>query len=393
MVTFETALSIVRSLSQGVQTVSISLYEAQNRILASDIYADRDIPSHNLSAMDGYACRTDDQDQELLCIETIYAGQIPKQPLKSGQCARIMTGAPVPEGADKVVMFEHTQQGENNRIRIIHKNDKINIRMQGEDAKKNQVLLEKGHRINPASIAALAYVGADSIVVSKKPIVGIISTGDELVEINQSAGPAHIRNSNAVQIYSQCLTTNAAPRYYGIAPDKEHELEAYISKAYRECNCIILTGGVSAGDLDLVPSILKNMGFVLEFEKIAIKPGRPTVFGKKNTTFVFGLPGNPVSSMVVFELLVKPFLYLLQGHSYEPLCIPYPLTHDITRNSDTVDEFWPVQINKKYTDILLPYHGSGHFHSYAHADGILHFPRGTSCLKRGTCSTIYIWKS
>ncbi|HMA65537.1 MAG TPA: molybdopterin molybdotransferase MoeA, partial [Chitinispirillaceae bacterium] len=320
MITFQNALDIIRSQPVTVEQEIVSIYNALDRVLAEDVLSDIAIPPFDVSAMDGFACKRSEKNMELHVIETIAAGQMPQNIVESGTCARIMTGAMIPEGADSVVMFEHTHEIDN-KVRVIKFTDNLNIRYRGEDASVGDLLLSKGTMITSAACAVLATAGRKQVIVAKKPLVGIIATGNELVEPDVVPSGAHIRNSNSYQLFAQALRCSAVPEYFGIADDTIDETKKIILKAENAADLILISGGVSAGDFDCVPSALKECGYELLIQSVAVKPGKPTVFGRKGNKFVFGLPGNPVSNFVLFELFVRPFICALMGNVYKPLCI------------------------------------------------------------------------
>jgi molybdopterin molybdotransferase len=316
-------------------------------------------------------------------IETIAAGSTPKRTIHAGECSRIMTGAPLPKGADIVVMFEDTRV-EGNIVYVIQLRQKSNIRGRGEEMKKGSVALRKGTLCSPAELAVLASCGKSAVEVYRRPRVGIIATGDELVEPSVKPGPGHIRNSNGIQLCAQVTRAGCLARYFGIARDTEGAVEKLIRKALKTMDVVILSGGVSAGDFDVVPDVLRRCGARLLFEKVAIKPGKPTVFGIAEDSFVFGLPGNPVSTFVIFELLVRPFLMKLCGREYTPKKIRLPLHEKIVRKNAGRLEFIPARITKDGFVERIEYHGSAHIHAFTQADGIVAVPEGVVCVESGT---------
>ena len=334
---FDDAFEIMMSSARRLGTERVGIDRALNRILAEDVISDIDIPPFNKSAMDGFACRRADLANELSIIETIPAGYAPGKSIGTNQCAKIMTGAVVPEGADCVIMVEYTENAAENRIRFTSSTTNNNICLRAEDTKKGDVILRAGEIIKAGHIAALATVGCMKPSVALQPRVGIIATGDELVEPHRQPDACQIRNSNAFQLAAQVTGANAIATNYGIAADTKEAIDGMLKKAIRQNDVVILSGGVSAGDYDLVREVLKENNVRLLFEKIAVKPGRPTVFGISNqksevrsrksesvlcplsSVFCFGLPGNPVSTFIMFELLVKPFLYKMTGHDFKPV--------------------------------------------------------------------------
>lgn len=387
MVSFEDALKTVLSYSDRYQLVGerVALSDTLGRILAEDIFSDIDMPPFDKSAVDGYACQMVTEAQNfgpLRIVETIPAGTIPKMTIMPGQCSKIMTGAMVPPGADCVIMVENTELVSENLVRITQKNSSKNICYRGEDVKTGGLVLQKGIQVTPAHVAVLACVGAINPLMAKLPRVGIISTGDELVEPAVIPGMAQIRNSNAWQLEAQVKTVPAKPSYFGIAPDKSPDLLNTIGLAMVENDVVLLTGGVSMGDFDIVPAVMENAGFEILFKSIAIQPGKPTVFGRRDETFIFGLPGNPVSSFVLFEMMVKPFLRRMMGCSFEPLELKIPMGVDFSRRKSVRKSMIPVMI-KDGAVFPVEYHGSAHINAYTVANGILVMEIGATAIKKG----------
>ncbi|MEI7980467.1 MAG: gephyrin-like molybdotransferase Glp, partial [Bacteroidota bacterium] len=318
MISFEEALNTVFSHANTLGSERIPFLESTGRILAEDIFSDLDMPPFDKSAVDGFACRMDDiLSASLRVLETIPAGKIPGFAIKPGHCSKIMTGAMIPEGADGVIMVEDTETAGDQRVRFTRTHTSRNICYRAENIRNGERILEKGILINPAHIAVLASVGAVNPLVSRQPRVGLFSTGDELVEPEVIPGKAQIRNSNASQLMAQLKRVPAIPSYLGIAADEGMSLRAFLDKGFEENDGVLVTGGVSMGDFDFVPAILQEAGVEILFKSIAIQPGRPTVFGIKGNKFVFGLPGNPVSSFVLFEVMVKPFLLRMMGSEHD----------------------------------------------------------------------------
>ena len=250
--------------------------------------------------------------------------------------------------------------------------------------KAGDVVLGSRERITPAHVAVLASVGCVRPLVSRRVTVGIIATGDEIVEPGEEPSPSQIRNSNGPQLLAQAARMGAAPRYCGIARDSEAAIDRVIAEAVAGNDVIILSGGVSAGDLDLVPGVLRRNGFELLFEKIATKPGKPTIFGDSGEAFCIGLPGNPVSTLILFEVLVKPFLFKMMGHDFEPRRVSMPLAKSIKRKKTGRMSWVPVAMTAAGGVLPVEYHGSAHIHSLCFADGLISIPVGVPEIKEGT---------
>ena len=393
MISFEEALNIVLDHAIELGSERVALNVSPGRFLAEDIFSDIDMPPFDKSAVDGYACRMEDvrlsvgeqnfvpQHGPHRIIETIPAGKIPQKTIGSFECAKIMTGAMIPAGADCVVMVEDTVQAGEDLVRFSTIPHSKNICHQGEDIRSGDLVLEKGLQINPAHVAAMAGVGAVNPVVAKLPGVGIISTGDELVEPSIVPGRAQIRNSNGRQLEAQVRAVPACPSYLGIAPDDAQELRKIIDHALAHNDVVLLTGGVSMGEFDHVPEIMQEAGVDILFKKIAIQPGKPTVFGRKGNTFIFGLPGNPVSSFVLFEIMVKPFLRRMMGNHEQPVDLFLPMGVDFSRRKSDRKSMVPVTL-KDGAVFPVEYHGSAHINAYTKARAILMMEIGTTVINK-----------
>ncbi len=402
MILFEDALKTVLSQAGGIKNFMsrdggerVALSDSIVRILAEDIFSDMDMPPFDKSAVDGYACRmpvvgvvggVGAQNFVPLpvvkVVEIIPAGKTPEKTIGPNECSKIMTGAMVPKGADCIVMVEDTEVAGENVIRITRDQTAKNICYRAEDIRSGDLVLEKGLKINPAHIAVMAGVGDINPLVAKLPRVGIISTGDELVEPSLTPGIAQIRNSNGWQLEAQVKSVPALPFYLGIAPDEGPELRNIIGLALANYDVVLLTGGVSMGDFDNVPEILHEAGVEILFKKIAIQPGKPTVFGRKGNTFIFGLPGNPVSSFVLFEIMVKPFLRRMMGNQEPPLELIVPMGIDFSRRKPDRKSMIPVIIRNGEV-YPIEYHGSAHINAYTKANAILIMEIGTTAIHKG----------
>ncbi|MCF7790796.1 MAG: molybdopterin molybdotransferase MoeA [Victivallales bacterium] len=385
MITFQEAYNIVLSHFKEMATETVDIKEVQGRILAEDIYSDIDMPPFDKSAMDGYACKAEDAHGILDLVETVPAGVVPEKKILKGQCSKIMTGAVMPEGADTVIIIEESEEHDGKVKFAPRKNGffykcKDNICFRGEDIKNSDVVLRKGTKIKPEHIAVLATVGCVGPLVYKLPRVGIIATGSELVEPYEKADGPKIRNSNSYQLAAQIERIPAIPVYYGIAEDTEEAIGSAISKALDENDVVLISGGVSMGDFDLVPGILAKNGVELLFDKIAIKPGKPLNFGISDKAVCFGLPGNPVSTFVQFEILVKPFLHKMMGNDFKPIIISAQVGTTIKRKRTERESLIPVTV-KNGKVYPIEYHGSAHINAMCSCEFILSIPRGVGEIK------------
>jgi molybdopterin molybdotransferase len=379
---FEEALRIVLGEAVSLPSEETAMEESLGRILAEDIFSDVDMPPFDKSAVDGFAIRMEDLAYDLEIIETIPAGKKPEKKIGPRQCSRIMTGGMLPEGANGVLMVEDTEVTGTERIRFTKDKSGVNICFRGEDVRAGDKVLEKGTLLHDRHLAVLASVGATRIRVGSRPRTGILSTGDELVEPDRKPDGPFIRNSNAAQLIAQVREAGCIPSYFGIAPDEPGMLEEMIRKATGETGLLLVSGGVSMGELDFVPAILRQLGYDILVHGISIQPGRPTIFAKKENRFIFGLPGNPVSSFVLFEVLVKPFLRKMMGGIPDDPRIRLPLGADFLRRKSNRKAFIPVRIREGEI-FPVDYHGSAHIHAYASADGIIAMETGVSKLRKG----------
>jgi len=369
MITIEEAYKIVLINSYQLETEKVYFTDSLGRILAEDVKSDIEMPPFDKSAMDGYACRKQDVNNTLEIIEVIPAGKTPEKEVGANQCAKIMTGAPIPKGADFIVKVESTEETENKFVKVITKVGKDNISYKGEDVKIGQQVLNKGIEIKPEHIAVFASVGYTDVLVGKQPKVGIISTGDELVEPDQKPSVSKIRNSNGYQLIGQVKACGAIPDYIGIADDTPEDTYDKLSKALAKNDIVLLTGGVSMGAFDFVPDVMKKAGVKILFDSIAVKPGKPTTFGIAGKKFCYGLPGNPVSSFIQFELLVKPLIYKLMHRTVNPLEYQLPMGVDFSRRTTDRKAYLPVYVENSQV-FPVDYHGSAHLHALTLAHGV-----------------------
>ena len=321
MISVQEARQIILDAAQPLLPDRVPLQKCISRVLAEDVHADVDIPPFTNSAMDGFAVRaadiagaTAEEPTVLTVIADLAAGTVAKQPVEPGTAYRIMTGAPMPNGADTVVMQEMTESfGDQVRI-MAPRPAGANVREAGGDMRRGQRVLDKGTRLRPAELGVLATVGQSFPLVYPVPRVAVLATGSELVEVDQQLGPGQIRNSNGYTLYGQVWETGAVPVSLGTVADDEAETEAKISAALK-CDVVVTSGGVSVGAYDFVKETHEKLGTEFRFWKINVKPGKPTAFGLNGKTLVFGLPGNPVASMVIFEQLVRPALLKMMGRT------------------------------------------------------------------------------
>jgi len=298
---------------------SVPLAEALGRILARDVVMDHDVPPFRRAAMDGFALHAGERapGARFQVQGAVMAGQVPQGAVAPGAAVRVMTGAPVPEGAGAVVPLEWTrQEGARMIIERLPKHS-TNIVPRGDHVQAGAVVLAAGTAISPGCLGALASAGCARVPLAARPRVALIGTGSELVPVDCQPHPGAIRNSNSATLLGQCRRVGAEPLDLGIAPDDAGRLEALVAQGL-EADLLLLSGGVSAGDLDLVPAALQAAGVECIFHRWAVQPGGPLWFGRRGKTLVFGLPGNPAATFVGFEVLVVPALRTRVGLKLRP---------------------------------------------------------------------------
>jgi molybdopterin molybdotransferase len=383
MITLKEATEIIRSVKPDTRTERIPLQHSLKRVLAEDIATDTDIPAFDRSAMDGFACRKADLENTLKVIGEIPAGMDPVRALSKNECMRIMTGGKVPSGADYILKKEDAEELEQGFVKCRNLTSITNIRMKGEDLKKGGLVLTAASLIGPQHIAMLASCGWMNPLVFCKPDVAIISTGNELVDPVDVPGPAQIRDSNGFQLAAQASAIGINPVYLGIVKDDKKAIATLLSNTLISYNITLISGGVSVGDHDHVPEVLRQLDVRILFHRVMVKPGQHLLFGIKDDHYVFGFPGNPLSSFVQFELMVKPFIMRCMGYEFKQESVCMALAEDYQQAPSQLINFLPVVIDKDGTVRTVNYHGSAHIHAYQHADGIVEIPAGTSTLKRG----------
>ena len=299
----------------------ISILDALGRVLGEDIVAERDNPPWDNSAMDGFAVRWDDIKQEhaiqkpvtLAVIEDVPAGRMPIKAVEGGQAIKIMTGAPIPQGADTVLKVEDTEYTPD-AVRVFKPEPRgSNIRPRGEDVRKGECIIARGTQIRPGEAGMLAILAKSFVFAYQRPRVAILSTGDELADLDERFSEEKIINSNSYGIAAAVQEAGGIPLLLGIARDTPAALREKISHGLN-ADILVLSGGVSMGDHDFTKAVFRDIGAEMNFWKLAIKPGQPLAFGKIQGKLAFGLPGNPVSSMVTFEQLVRPAMLKMSGH-------------------------------------------------------------------------------
>jgi molybdopterin molybdotransferase len=373
--TFEQARAcVLREVSAGrgsLPTEQVPSLEAAGRVLAEEITADRDYPPFPRSARDGFAVRAADVPGELTVIGEVRAGEVFRGSVSTGGAVEIMTGAPLPEGADAVVMVEHTERS-GDRVKITRSlKSGENLNARGIEAKQGSVVLSAGRRLGFAEIALLAMVGRECATVYKRPRVAILPTGDEIVEAGQQPEFFQIRNSNAWSMSVQVARAGGDPRILPIARDNYESTRGLIEQGL-EHDLLLLSGGVSAGKYDIVERVLADLGAKFFFDRVLVQPGQPLVFGTARGKFFFGLPGNPASTMVTFEVFARAAVELLGGSHEASLRLLQAQLSKELRQKPGLTRFLPAQVSADGSTVTPePWQGSGDVNSLARANAFL----------------------
>jgi molybdenum cofactor synthesis domain-containing protein len=317
VISVDDALSMVLANAPGLPAEEVTLAEALGRVLAADVASDVPLPRFDRSAMDGYALRAEDLatlPTVLDVVGQVRAGEVPRGVVGPGQAVQIMTGAPVPAGATAVQPVERTRSLEGGRrVEIVSRVERgAHISPCGSEVREGDIVLVQGTVVTPAAIAVLAAVGGARVCVARRPRVKILVTGDELVEVTERPRGAQIRNSNGYALMAQARCAGAQVETLGVASDDLERIAAGVERGL-DGDVLLVSGGVSEGAYDFVEPALERLGVELLFTKVAIKPGAPLVFGRRGGALVFGLPGNPVSAQVTFDLFVRAALLAMQG--------------------------------------------------------------------------------
>ena len=382
MLTFEEARrKVIEQVGRirGPRAVAtVGVWDALGLVLAQEVKTDREYPPFDRSTRDGYAVRSKEVQPgaQLKCAGEIKAGDTVTEALTPGTCVQIMTGAAVPAGADAVIMIEYTQR-EGDIVRFERTAQAgQNIVPRGSEARAGQTILKAGMRLGFAELAVAAQVGATQLQCAKRPRVAILSTGDEVVLIDQQPGAFQIRNSNSVSLAAQVRIAGGEPVVLGNAADRVDDLGEKIERGLKE-DALVLNGGVSMGKYDLVESVLKALGAEFFFDAVAIRPGKPAVFAICQDKPVFGLPGNPVSTMVTFQLFVTPAIDLLSGAEAHPLPLVEAQLAEPLNDRPGLTHFLPARIQWHGAEpqvSALKWQGSGDIAALAGANCFLVVP-------------------
>ena len=399
MISVEEALKNILDSISPLGMEKVNLLDALGRVIGEDIHAGRSIPPKDNSAMDGYALRAEDsrgaspeRPVRFEVVEDIPAGAVPQKRIGPGQASRIMTGAPIPEGADAVVRMEDTRKEENTVAVLAEAKTGQDIRRAGEDVRPGEKVISQGEIIRPAEVGMLASLGRSFILVHQRPLIAVVATGDELTDIDEPLSPWKIVSSNSYSLAALVRDCGAIPLQIGIARDQREDLVAKFGAAMR-ADLIVSSGGVSVGDYDLVKEVMKEAGNRVQFWQVAMKPGRPLAFGSLGGVPVVGLPGNPVSSMVSFEQFVRPAILKMMGHTnLFRRTVRARLAEGIKKKKGT-RHFIRAQVRLEgdgYTVATTGDQGSGILKSMVRANGLIILPEDVAAVGAGETVTVQL---
>jgi molybdopterin molybdotransferase len=399
MITVEKALQSIFLNFHPLGLEKVNILDARARVIGEDVFATRNIPPADNSAMDGYAVRHIDtkgatrvNPLRLKVIEEIPAGKVPQKRLKKGEASRIMTGAIIPDAADAIVRQEDTKKIGKTVIIYTSVKEGQDIRFAGEDVQKEELVISKGNVVSPAQIGMLASLGRAFVSVYQKPRVAIIATGDELVDIENDPPPAKIVNSNSYSLAAQVMECGAIPLMLGIAKDKKSELQEKFKTALH-ADLIISSGGGSVGDFDFVKDVMGEIGNAMHFWQVAMKPGKPLAFGSIKGIPTFGLPGNSVSAMVSFEQFVRPYLLKMQGHTKIFRQTIKALSSQEIQKKKGVKHFIRAVVKKEknqYMAAITGEQGSGILKSMVLANALIALKENETKVKKGDPVTVQL---
>ena len=395
MISVSQALKIVEREIEPLGKETIRLTDSVGRVLAQDIKADSDMPPFDRSQMDGYAVKAKDTDAAPVMLSLVgesAAGRGWHGKLRSGDAVRIMTGAPLPKGADAVQKVELTNELDEGVVVNEPTETGRYVVEKGTEIRKGAKLFEAGEVITVRMIASLAAFGYSTVKVAKQPVVSILSTGSEIVEINKQPGRDQIRNSNSSMLKALCEETGARPKIIRQTSDDLDKLKLAISKAVGaaaiksqipnpKSQILVLTGGVSVGKYDLTKAALKELGATIFFERVRLRPGKPTVFARLNDTYVFGLPGNPVSAAVTFYLFVRAAILMMQDAGTTSLRQGKAVLAANAKAAAERETYLPATLSTDAGGRLvvepLRWHGSSDFVGFAQSDVLIRLKKGT----------------
>jgi len=400
MLELEEALARVLAIMPFPVSETVPLSAAHGRIAISQVVSPIDLPVFDNSAMDGYAVRAADvapanvnAPVRLRLAGRVAAGESFTGEMAAGACIRVFTGSPLPGGADAVVMQEDTRvDPEKSDDILVMEAAKPweNMRFRGEDIKQDSVLAKEGDQLNARRISLLAASGVARVNVSRQPVIGLLATGSELREPGEALGPGQIYESNRLGLSALLRNAGAIPKIFPIVRDAAHEVRGAVELAFKQCDAVVTSGGVSVGEMDFIKSAFEAVGGELQFWRVALKPGRPFVFGRYGKKFLFGLPGNPVSALVTFLLLVRPALLRWQGALDISLPVHSGILAEPLANAGARRHFMRVKVDAEGKVFSAGIQASHVLCSLAEANGLVDVPPETT-LMPGTAVRVLSW--
>jgi molybdopterin molybdotransferase len=380
MLTVDEALNLISQNAQPLAPRRVPIGDAAGLVLAEDITSEVNSPPYDKALMDGYAVRSSDRQTHRQILEEVAAGDVPRFPVTPGAATRIMTGAPIPEGADAVVQLEKTQLVDERTVLLeqVDPPPGQNLLPLGASVRAGDAVIRNGAVLRPIEIAILAEIGRGMVTAIPRPRVAVLPTGNELVPVGEKPGVGQIRNSNGPLLTAAAERMGADPIELGIARDTHDELRRWVEQGLA-ADILVLSGGVSAGKFDLVPAVLDELGVRQVFYKISLRPGKPLWFGVKDDgerrVLVFGLPGNPVSSFVCFELFVRPAIAALSGRGFESAPrvqarLTHTFNHSGGRSSCLPARFTSAGSATPLEVEILSWQGSADLATLARANGL-----------------------
>jgi molybdopterin molybdotransferase len=401
MLEFETALARILAAVPAASPESVSLSQAAGRVLAEQVQSPVDLPIFDNSAMDGYALRAadvslakPDSPARLRLAGRIAAGEAFAGEVVTGSCVRLFTGSPLPAGSDAVVMQEHTRVDANAPGEVLILAPAVageNVRARGEDVTRGAMLAEAGEVLPLARIGLLAAAGLTHLRVGRRPKVGLLATGSELIEPGRSLAPGRIYESNRIALAALIQRAGAIPQSYPLVADELAETSGSLAEALDQCDAVVTSGGVSVGEMDFLKRAFEQVGGELEFWRVAIKPGRPFAFGRHRGKLLFGLPGNPVSAWVTFLLLVRPALLRWQGATAVALPAHAGVLAEPLANHGERRHFMRVKVDPAGEIRAAGIQASHALSSLAAANGLVDVPAHTT-LPPGTAVSVLRWE-
>ena len=399
MLPLELALKTLLNLTKTVSREKVSLADSYGRILAENIVAAIDFPPFDRSPLDGYAVIASEvslasksEPVSLKLIESIPAGGVPTKSIIPGTTARIMTGAPLPQGASGVVRVEDTRHSGDRVIFFAGEGAERNICRRGEEFAEGQVVFQPGTKVNAAVMGSLAALGIACPTVFRRPTVGLIATGSELVGVEMPLSEGKIRNSNSYMLYAQALEAGAQPIVFGETIDSPESITGMIRSA-ENCDIVLTTGGASVGDYDLISSVFAEQNITVLFERVGIKPGMPVIAGQKAGKLYIGLSGNPAAASIAFEYLVRPVLIKMGGSStLQRPCLKARLLEPYGKISGVRRYVWAQWLLLGTESVVRPLasQSNGMLSPACNANSLIEVPPGNEPLKAGMIVDVYL---